>query len=483
MTLPAYQMLIDGKLVESQSRLTVINPANEAPIATAPNCSSAQLDQAVAAARAALPAWRSLSEDERAGMLKAAAAVIGENGDLLMRLLTNEQGKPHAQAQIEVMGAAYWMGAVADLRLPVLVNEDGPERRSETRYVPLGVVGAISPWNFPVMLSIWKVAPALMAGNTIVLKPSPFTPLAVLKVGELLKDAFPPGVLNIVTGGDALGPMMTAHPGIDKVSFTGSTATGKQVMRSASNDLKRVTLELGGNDAAIVMPDVDVATVAQDLFWAAFRNTGQICIATKRMYVHADVYDALADALVSYAKTLTIGDGSQQGTDLGPLQNRLQFDRVRDLIADCASNDMNFLIGGEVDGEGKGYFVPITIVDNPPEKSRVVCEEAFGPVLPLLKFSDVDEVVARANDSEYGLAASIWSRDTRQALEIAARIEAGTVWINEVQHLTPFQPFAGHKQSGAGVENGIDGLLEYAIPKTITVKASPTAERRGSISD
>lgn len=467
-----FSMTIDGKPASSEAMISVINPATGAKIADAPDCSAAQLDKAVASARAAFPAWRATPDKERGKLLKAAAAVLVDNSDELKRLLTSEQGKPHEEALFEIMGAAFWLASFAGMAIPVEINEETSERRSETHHVPIGVVAGISPWNFPVLLSFWKIAPALRAGNCIVLKPSPFTPLTMLRIGELLRDLLPAGVLNIVTGGDALGPMMTAHPGIDKVSFTGSTATGKRVMASAADQLKRITLELGGNDAAIVMPDVDVEAIAEPLFWAAFRNSGQICIATKRLYIHEDIYDRLACAIVRYAETVRMGDGAEPSTALGPVQNRLQFDRVVNLIDDCKEQNFRFLAGGDVDRDAPGHFIPVTILDNPPEDSRIVQEEPFGPVLPLLRFSSVDEVIARANASEYGLAGSVWSADTGKALEIARRLETGTVWINEVQHLTPWQAFAGHKQSGLGVENSLGGLLEYTMPQTITVKAA-----------
>jgi aldehyde dehydrogenase (NAD+) len=300
----------------------------------------------------------------------------------------------------------------------------------------------------------------------MVLKPSPFTPLATLKFGELVKDLLPPGVLNIVTGGDALGPWMTSHKGFDKISFTGSTATGRRVMESAAPTLKRVTLELGGNDAAIVMPDVDVEKVAEELFWAAFRNNGQICIATKRMYVHKDIYEPLKEALVAYAKTVKVGDGSEQGTQIGPINNEAQYRRVLDLIRDAKDKGYTFLVGGEA-AEVPGYFIPVTILDNPPEDSRIVQEEQFGPVLPLLKFDDLDEVVARANATDYGLGGSVWGADEDKAFAIAERIASGTVWVNEVQHLSPTAAFGGMKQSGVGVEGGVEGLLEYTNAQTI----------------
>ncbi len=272
---------------------------------------------------------------------------------------------------------------------------------------------------------------------------------------------------NHVDYGDALGPMMTAHPGFDKISFTGSTATGKRVMESASKDLKRVTLELGGNDAAIVMPDVNLDEVAQKIFFGAFFNTAQICVATKRLYVHEAVYEGLRDRLAGIARAVKMGDGAEQGTVLGPIQNKRQYERVLDLLEDAKKNELTLIQGAAP--EGSGFFIPVTIVDNPPEDSRVVQEEAFGPILPMLKFKDVDDVIDRANASEYGLAGAVWSKDVDKAVEIAHRMETGTVWINQNLNLRPDTPFAGRKQSGSGVENGMEGLLEYMAPQSVYI--------------
>jgi aldehyde dehydrogenase (NAD+) len=467
-----FAMTIGGAAVAGTSSFAVLNPANEQEFARAPDCSREDLDRAVAAARAAFPAWAATPHGERRRLVGSIAGVLNANLEGLKRLLTREQGKPHGDAMGDVLGAAYWCQAASTLEPPVTIVEDTAERRGETRHVPIGVVGAIAPWNFPVLLAFFKVAPALVAGNTVILKPSPFTPLTTLKIGEVLRDLLPPGVLNVVSGGDALGPWMTSHPGIDKISFTGSTQTGRKVMASAAESLKRVTLELGGNDAAIILPDVDVATVAEQLFWAAFRNTGQICIATKRMYVHKDVYEPLKAALVAYARTVKVGDGAEQGTQLGPIQNHQQYARVIELVEDAKAKGYKFLIGGER-SEAPGYFVPVSIIDNPPEDSRIVQEEQFGPVLPLLKFDDVDEAVARANASDYGLGASVWSADTEAALAVGARLQAGTVWINETQYLSPLAAFGGQKQSGLGVEGGLEGLLEYTNTQTTFVKKIP----------
>lgn len=467
-----YAMLIGDALEQGSATFDVVNPATEQVIAQAPDATREDLDRAVAAARAAFPGWAATPIEERKAKLLALGQAVMAQAPSLARLLTREQGKPQHEAEAEVMGAGYWLMGAASLDLPVTVNEDSDERYSETRHVPLGVVGAIAPWNFPMVLAMFKVGPALLAGNAMVLKPSPFTPLTTLKFGEIAKDILPPGVLNIVTGGDALGPWMTSHPGFDKISFTGSTATGRRVMESAAPTLKRVTLELGGNDAAIVMPDVDVEQVAQQLFWAAFNNNGQICIATKRMYIHKDIYEPLRDAIVAYARTVKVGDGSEQGTQIGPINNRPQYERVLDLIRDAKDQGYTFLMGGDA-ADVPGYFVPITIIDNPPEDSRIVQEEQFGPVLPLIRFDDVDDVVARANATDYGLGGSVWGADEDRALAIAQRIASGTVWVNETQHLSPTAAFGGMKQSGVGVEGGVEGLLEYTNAQTIVRRKKP----------
>ncbi len=467
----AYVMTINGEPVAGEGTIDVVNPATGAVFATAPDCSKAQLDDAVAAARTAYPAWRDTPIEERADMLVKMSDAMAAHADELARLFTTEQGRPLDAARMEVGGAAQWLKAIASMRPPVNVAEDSDTQYVETRYVPLGVVCAISPWNFPVTLAVVKIAPALLAGNTMVLKPSPFTPLCTLRMGEIFRDILPPGVLNIISGGDDLGPWMTAHPGFDKISFTGSTATGKRVMENAAKDLKKVTLELGGNDAAIVLPDVDVDAVAQQIFFGAFFNTAQICVATKRLYVHEDVYDALRDKLLEISNATKVGDGSQQGVNLGPIQNKRQYERVMDLLDDAKTNGLTLLQGSEIP-DGGGYFVPVTIVDNPPEASRVVQEEAFGPILPMLKFTDVEDVIERANDSEYGLAGAVWSKDTDKAIEIARRMETGTIWVNQNLRVRPDTPFGGHKQSGIGVEYGIEGLLEFMAPQSIMVAKS-----------
>ncbi|WP_326522835.1 aldehyde dehydrogenase family protein [Sphingomonas sp.] len=464
-------MTIGGAAVDSTRRIDVVNPATEQVLGSAPDCSPAQLDDAVAAARGAADAWAARPIDERKRHLCALSDAILAAADDLSRLLTSEQGKTLADARGEIEGAARAIRFWTTLDLPTLVTEDTPERRVETVRVPLGVVAAISPWNFPIVLAIMKVAPAMLAGNSVILKPSPFTPLTTLRVGEIARDILPAGVLNVISGGDQLGPWLTAHPGIDKVSFTGSTETGRRVMESAAPTLKRLTLELGGNDPVIVLPDVDVEQVAPKLFWAAFRNSGQICIAAKRIYVHAAIYDRMLSVFARMAEDVRVGDGTEQGVQLGPLNNAGQFRRVRALIDQSVAAGLR-IVPQHAPAAGPGFFIRPAIVDNPPEDAPIVRQEQFGPIVPLMRFDDIDDAIDRANATEYGLGASVWGADEASALAVARRLQSGMVWVNESPTLPPSAPFAGHKQSGVGAENGMEGLLSFTAPRTFVVRHS-----------
>jgi acyl-CoA reductase-like NAD-dependent aldehyde dehydrogenase len=463
-----FTMTIGGAAARASTTIDVINPATGKVFASAPNASQEDLESAVATADVAFGVWRKCPIAERQSFLVRIAEVLGSHIEPLARLLTREQGKPIIGATQELQQAIYWLKAHSHLDLPVTIRESGG-RRIETHHTPLGVVCAIAPWNFPVNLSVWKIAPALLAGNTVVLKPSPFTPLTTLKIGELLRGVLPPGVLNVISGDDSLGPRMTVHPGFAKIAFTGSSATGKKVMASAAGTLKRLTLELGGNDAAIIFPDVDVDEIAPQIFAGAFHNTAQICVATKRLYIHEDVYAPLRDRLIEIASETVIGDGSEQGTVLGPIQNLPQYRRVRSLLDAAKASNLTVIECGKPP-EGDGYFVPIAIVDDPPDDSAVVTEEAFGPILPMLKFRDVEDVVRRANATEYGLAGAVWSKDIDLAVQTAHQLETGSVWINDNLFLSPHAPFGGHKQSGLGLENGLEGLLAYTNSKTLYVR-------------
>ena len=304
----------------------------------------------------------------------------------------------------------------------------------------------------------------------MIVKPSPYTPLCDLKLGELARAIFPPGVLNVLSGGDDLGKWISAHPDVNKIAFTGSTETGRHVMRSASETIKRVTLELGGNDPAIVLPDVNPKELAPQLFWAAFQNNAQFCNASKRLYIHEKIYDAVRDALVEYIeKEVIVGDGAKRETTLGPIQNSMQYEKVKTYFEDCRQQGYSFAVGGEIDETSPGWLVPVTLVDNPPEDSRIVKEEPFGPILPLLKWHDEADVIKRANDTIYGLGASVWGKDLEAVERIGSQLEAGTVWLNEIHQYSPFQAFGGHKQSGLGCENSLHGLQEFTNWQTITL--------------
>ncbi|HVZ68886.1 MAG TPA: aldehyde dehydrogenase family protein [Rhizomicrobium sp.] len=453
-----FKLLINGRLEDGDLTMDVINPATEEVVSVCPRASKAQLDKAVAAAKAAFPGWSKTPIAERKAALLKIAERIQSNASELARILTQEQGKPLADATGEVYGTAAFFQYFANLDLPTKVIEDGNSKKVELRRKPLGVIGAIVPWNFPLILMAFKVPSALLAGNTVVLKPAATTPLSTLKLCEYIAGLLPPGVLNVIADANDLGGELTRHPDVRKISFTGSTATGKKVMAGAAEALKRITLELGGNDAGIVLDDVDPKTAAPKIFQSAFQNSGQVCIAMKRLYVHESIYDSMCEELVSLAKSAVVGDGLQQGTQLGPLQNKMQYEKVKELIADAAKH-------GKVMGGGpvpeKGYFIRPTIVRDISDGTRLVDEEQFGPVLPVIKYSDPEDALARANASPYGLGGSIWSADIERAHALAERMDAGTVWINKHLDLAPNIPFGGAKQSGLGTELGEEGLAEF----------------------
>ncbi len=462
-----YKLLINGQLVDGDATLEVINPATEEPVAVCARASKAQLDQAVAAAKAAFPAWSATPIDERRKALLAIADVIQNNLPDFARLLTQEQGKPLQDAMGEIFGTAAFFRYFASLDLSPKVIQDDATSRVEIRRRPLGVVGAIVPWNFPMILMAFKVPAALLAGNTVILKPAPTTPLTALKLGALIKDILPPGVLNIITDANDLGGEMTKHPDIRKISFTGSTETGKKVMASAADALKRVSLELGGNDALIVLDDVDPKETAPKVYGAAMQNAGQVCIAAKRIYVHESIYDAMCDELAKLAKEAVVGDGLQQGTQMGPLQNKQQFEKVLGFI-ESAKKDGKIIAGGNRKGD-KGYFIEPTVVRDITDGSKLVDEEQFGPVMPVIKYSDPAEAIARANASIYGLGGSIWAKDSDKAWSLAEQMESGSVWVNKHADLQPHLPFGGSKFSGVGVELGEEGLKEFTQIQTLNM--------------
>jgi acyl-CoA reductase-like NAD-dependent aldehyde dehydrogenase len=457
--MPALTMTIGGQAAATEGTFGVRNPATGEVFAEAPQCTPAQLDAAMEAASKAYTDWKGDEDARRQALRDMAAALMGALGEL-GPLLTAEQGKPLNDANLEVFGSAMWCTYFADLERPREVIQDDAEALVEVVRRPLGVVAAITPWNFPLNLAFWKIAPALRAGNTLVIKPSPFTPLTTLRAVELLQSAVPPGVVNVVSGGDDLGARMTSHPVPRKISFTGSIETGKKVALSAAPDLKRVTLELGGNDPAIVLDDVDAATVADGLFGGAFANNGQVCSAIKRVYVPERIYDDVVEALAARAKAVSVGEGTDPQAKLGPINNAPQYERVKELVADALSRGARAAAGGKA-MDRPGYFFEPTILADIADGVRIVDEEQFGPALPVIAYRDLDDAVARANATHFGLSGSVWGVDEERAAEVAGRLECGTAWVNVHLALAPHQPFGGFKWSGVGVENGPWGLAAF----------------------
>jgi acyl-CoA reductase-like NAD-dependent aldehyde dehydrogenase len=458
---------IDGARVDGIEHFEVINPATGNAFAQAPEASREQLDQAVAAARRAFESWRAVPARERKKVLAGFAAAIRAQTQELAPLLTREQGKPLAAAVREIEASASRIEGLLSFELAPETLRSDERGRVVLEYQPLGVVGAIAPWNSPVLLGLQIAAQALVAGNAVIVKPSPFTPLTTLRVGEIAARTLPRGLFNTLSGGNDLGRWMTEHAGIDKIGFVGSVATGKRVLASAAaTNLKRVSLELGGNDAAIVLADADVDAIAPRLFWAAFANSGQRCMAVKRVLVHESLSERLGAALAQLARQARVGDGFEPGVELGPVQNRPQFERVLGLMRDALARGGRALAGGAA-LDRPGYFLAPTIITGVAEGTPLVDEEQFGPVLPLLTFTDIDEAVTRANASRFGLGASVWSADLQHAAGIARRLEAGTVWINAHGGSEPEIPFGGFKESGVGRGLGRMGLESYAEPRVL----------------
>jgi len=468
-----YDMTIGGQTVTTDAYTEIRNPANtDEVVGQAPVGTRDHLDQAIAAARKAFESWRYSSEEARAEACQAIAKVVTDNAEELAVLLTKEQGKPLGGlgSNFELGGCGGWAGYTATLSLPDKVLEDSDEKKVIMKREPLGVVGSITPWNWPLMIAIWHIVPGIRTGNTVVIKPSPFTPLSTLRMVELINEVLPPGLLNVVSGGDELGAELTSHPGIDKIVFTGSIATGKKVMASAANTVTPVTLELGGNDPGIMLPGGDPAQFVEGLFFGSMINSGQTCGALKRLYVHEDDLDAVAGALVEFSKNIPMGDGMDESSMLGPLQNKRQFDRVVELVEDARANGGTALIGGEAPG-GANYFYPVTFITGVSDGVRLVDEEQFGPVLPIITYTDLDDAIKRANGTDFGLDASVWGTDRAETARVAALLEAGTVYENKHAEIAPNIPFGGIKCSGLGVEFGEEGLAAYTSIKVINAAA------------
>lgn len=461
------RMLINGALVEGAAQLDVINPATGLAFATVARADAVQLEAAIAAAKAASPDWAAMGWEARGQKLARLADAIEAQKDEFAKLLTTEQGKPLKQATGEVIGGIYQLRHYAAQRLePAVLKENDKVRIIEHR-TPLGVVAAITPWNFPFLMLTQKLGPALIAGNTVIAKPAPTTPMCALKIGELAAEILPPGVLNVIVDNNDLGGLLSNHPDVAKISFTGSTATGKKVYAAGADAMKRITLELGGNDAAIVLDDVDPKAIAPKLFNGAMVNAGQVCLAIKRVYAPSAIYDALCSELATLAQNAVVDDGLNQGAQIGPVQNAMQYEKVCGFLEDAQAQGT--IVAGGQPLDRPGYFIAPTIVRDIADDARLVREEQFGPVLPILKYDDIDDAISRANDSEYGLGGTIWAGDVERGVEVAMKINSGTVWVNKHLDL-PFDiPFGGTKQSGIGREGGDEGLFAYTQPHIVNV--------------
>lgn len=466
-------IIINGNAIAPPKTFHVINPATGAPFASVAAGEISHLDTAVAAARGAFSSWSSTPDDERQSLLHAIGDVLEKNMQEFMELVTMETGKPlnglnGVGARMEVGGAIAWTRATAELTLPVEIIQDNEEARVEVHRKPLGVVGSITPWNWPLLIGIWHIIPALRAGNTVVIKPSALTPVATAKLVQLANKLLPAGVLNIVTAtsDSGVGTAMAKHPGIDKIVFTGSTDTGKKIMQHAAGNVKCLTLELGGNDAGIVLPDVDPKTIAPKLFGVGFHNNGQTCACLKRLYVHESIYEELCAELAKLAKAVIVGDGLNPKTELGPVQNETQLRYIEELTEDARAHGGCILSGGHA-RNGAGYFFEPTVVADVTDGIRLVDEEQFGPILPVIKYSEIDDAIRRANSSPHGLGGSVWSNETQKAADLARCLECGTAWVNEHGAIQPDAPFGGVKQSGIGVEFGRYGLEEYTSIQTL----------------
>jgi acyl-CoA reductase-like NAD-dependent aldehyde dehydrogenase len=458
-------MTINGRPAETHSTFDVVNPATGAVEAQAPDCTPEQLDEAIAAAGAAFRAWRK-DDEARRDALRSLADAVEKNHDELVRLLSLETGKPIPISAAEVSSVGPWLRYYADLDFPRETIQDDDSALIEVAHRPIGVVAAITPWNGPVGLWSWKVAPAIRAGNAVVLKPSPFTPLATLLLGEIGAEVLPAGVVNIVTGGDELGKAMTSHPVVGKISFTGSISAGRSVAQAAATDLKRVTLELGGNDAAIILDDADLEKTVGTLLQFSFFNCGQICCIPKRIFAPADRYDEIVEAFAAGARALVVGTPQEESTMMGPLTTGEQYDRVKALVADAIANGARVAAGGHP-VDRAGYFFEPTVLADVAEGVRIVDEEQFGPAVPILKYDTVDEAVERANDTKFGLSGSVWGADLARTTSVAEQLECGTVWINTHAILPPYVPFSGSKHSGLGVANGEAGLVSFTEPQVV----------------
>jgi acyl-CoA reductase-like NAD-dependent aldehyde dehydrogenase len=466
-------MIIGGQKIATDDFFKVVDPATGRPFAQSPLANEDMVDEAVAAARAAFRPWSAVPIEERAMLLDRVADAMEERKVDVAQLLSREQGKPaHSAAIGEVSGAINWIRATAKLRPQVEILKDDETGRVEVRRKPLGVVASITPWNFPILIGIWHIVPAILGGNTVVLKPSSGTPLSTLLMVEIANEHLPAGVLNSVAGPGRIGAQLAEHPGVDKIVFTGSTPTGRDIMKRGAANLKRLTLELGGNDAAIVLADADVEATAKKVFLKAFGNSGQVCAAIKRLYVHDSIHDALAGKLADMAKAAVVGPGDNPETHYGPVQNGKQLAYLKELAEDGLAKGGRFLAGGLPAENQDGFYFPISVMVDVADGMAIVDDEQFGPILPIIRFHDNDEAVRLANANELGLGGSIWSSDTAEASRLASLLECGSAWVNDHSTISPDIPFGGAKQSGIGSEFGLHGLYEYMQMQTLRLPSS-----------
>jgi phenylacetaldehyde dehydrogenase len=473
-------LLIGGQWVEAASgrRFKTFNPATGDVLAEVAEADAEDVNRAVTAATRALNgAWGSMTPSERAGMLWRFSDLIEEHVDQLATLESLDNGKPFLQAKhgdipFAIDSIRYMAGLARNLHgetIPLSAPfQPGQKFLAYTLKEPIGVVGQIIPWNFPIVMAAWKIGPALAAGCTILLKPAEQTPLTALYLGQLALDAgIPEGVLNILPGyGETAGAAIAAHSGVAKVAFTGSTEVGKSIVQAAAGNLKKVTLELGGKSPNIILEDADVDAATQGAAAAIFFGSGQVCTAASRLYVHAKLLDPVVDALVCGAKQTKLGHGFDPQATMGPLVSKEQLERVEGYIASATREGVETSVGGKR-GPGSGYYYEPTLIVNPNPVSRIMREEIFGPVVAATPFESIDEVIAAANDTTYGLAAGIWTRDIHKAHRLAHALKAGTVWINTYHVYDSALPFGGYKQSGWGRELGRNALENYTESKSV----------------